>query len=320
MTEELTPQRLPPWFKVKLNPSERFTGIRRLVKDEGLHTVCQEARCPNLHECWGTHGTASFMILGDVCTRRCRFCAVGTGLPGALDPLEPLRVAASVLKMGLKHAHVTMVNRDDLADGGASVMAATVRAIRVRVPDCSVEVLTSDFMGSREAIAAVVASRPDVVSHNVETVRRLTPRVRSRSRYERSLDFLRISHELDPSAVVKSSLMLGLGETRDEVLETLDDLRAADTDIVNLGQYLQPTRTNIPVQRYWTPEEFADLREEALRRGFLHCESGPMVRSSYHAGEQYDSFRRNLERIRALRGAGGTSAAAAGAGTRGAAG
>ena len=309
--EPTTQQRLPPWFKVKLNPSESFVGIRRLVKDEGLHTVCQEARCPNLHECWGTHGTASFMILGDICTRRCRFCAVGTGLPRALDPLEPLRLAASVLKMGLSHAHITMVNRDDLADGGASVMAATVRAIRARVPGCSVEVLTSDFMGSREAIASVVESRPDIVSHNVETVRRLTPRVRSRSSYARSLEFLRISHELDPSAVVKSSIMLGLGETREEILETFDDLRAVDTDIVNLGQYLQPTRTNIPVQKYWTPDEFADLREEALKRGFLHCESGPMVRSSYHAGEQYDSFRRNLERIRAARagaaGVGGAS-------------
>lgn len=302
MKEEPAAQRLPPWFKVKLNPSESFVGIRKLVKDEGLHTVCQEARCPNLHECWGTHGTASFMILGDICTRRCRFCAVGTGLPRALDALEPLRVAASVLKMKLSHAHITMVNRDDLADGGASVMAATVRAIRARVPGCSVEVLTSDFMGSREAIGAVVESHPDIVSHNVETVRRLTPRVRSRSSYERSLEFLRIAHELDASAVVKSSIMLGLGETREEILETFDDLRAADTDVVNLGQYLQPTRTNIPVQRYWTPEEFAELREQALQRGFLHCESGPMVRSSYHAGEQYDSFRRNLDRIRALRG------------------
>jgi lipoic acid synthetase len=297
------PERKPPWFKVKLNTSPSYVGIKKLVRNEGLHTVCEEARCPNLHECWGTHGTASFMILGDTCTRRCRFCAVGTGLPGAVDPLEPMKVAASVMKMGLTHAHITMVNRDDLPDGGASVMAATVRAIRARAPGCSVEVLTSDFLGSREAIAAVVESRPDIVSHNVETVRRLTPRVRSRSTYERSLSFLRIARELDPGAVVKSSIMLGLGETRDEVLETLDDLRAADADIVNLGQYLQPTHTHIPVQKYWTPEEFADFRTEALARGFLHCESGPMVRSSYHAGEQYDSFRRNLERIRAARGA-----------------
>jgi lipoic acid synthetase len=294
--------RKPPWFKIRLNTSESYVGIKRLVRTEGLHTVCEEARCPNLHECWGTHGTASFMILGDVCTRRCRFCAVGTGLPGAVDMLEPMRVGASVMKMGLKHAHVTMVNRDDLPDGGASVMAATVRAIRARATGCTVEVLTSDFMGSRDAIAVVVESAPDIVSHNVETVRRLTPRVRSRSLYDRSLEFLRIARELDPASVVKSSIMLGLGETREEVLETLDDLRAADTDIVNIGQYLQPTRTNIPVQKYWTPDEFAELRETALQKGFLHCEAGPMVRSSYHAGEQYESFRQSFERIRALRG------------------
>ncbi|MGA2378030.1 MAG: lipoyl synthase [Spirochaetia bacterium] len=301
--------RKPPWFKIRLNTSESYIGIKKLVRTEGLHTVCEEARCPNLHECWGTHGTASFMILGDVCTRRCRFCAVGTGLPLAADLLEPMRVAASVMKMGLKHAHVTMVNRDDLPDGGASVMAATVRAIRVRAPGCSVEVLTSDFMGSREAIEKVVASAPDIVSHNVETVRRLTPRVRSRSSYDRSLEFLRIARELDQRAVVKSSIMLGLGETREEVLETLDDLRAADADIVNIGQYLQPARTNIPVQKYWTPDEFAELREAALQKGFLHCEAGPLVRSSYHAGEQYDSFRQNFERIKAMRGAAGAAAA-----------
>jgi lipoyl synthase len=295
--------RKPPWFKIKLNTSESYVGIKKLVRAEGLHTVCEEARCPNLHECWGTHGTASFMILGDVCTRRCRFCAVGTGLPGAVDVLEPMRVAASVMKMGLKHAHVTMVNRDDLPDGGASVMAATVRAIRVRAPGCSVEVLTSDFMGSREAIGLVVESAPDIVSHNVETVRRLTPRVRSRSLYDRSLEFLRIARALDPASVVKSSIMLGLGETREEVLETLDDLRSAGADIVNIGQYLQPTKTNIPVQKYWTPREFAELREAALEKGFLHCESGPMVRSSYHAGEQYDSFKENFQRIKALRAA-----------------
>jgi lipoic acid synthetase len=305
MSEAPITGRKPPWFKIKLNTSESYVGIKRLVRTEGLHTVCEEARCPNLHECWGTHGTASFMILGDICTRRCRFCAVGTGLPLAVDILEPMRVAASVMKMGLKHAHVTMVNRDDLPDGGASAMAATVRAIRARAPSCSVEVLTSDFMGLRESIGILVASAPDIVSHNVETVRRLTPRVRSRSSYDRSLEFLRIARELDRGAVVKSSIMLGLGETREEVLQTLDDLRAADADIVNIGQYLQPTRTNIPVQKYWTPDEFAELREAALQKGFLHCEAGPLVRSSYHAGEQYDNFRQNLERIRSMHGATG---------------
>jgi lipoic acid synthetase len=198
-----------------------------------------------------------------------------------------------------------MVNRDDLPDGGAGAMAATVRAIRARAPGCSVEVLTSDFMGSRESIGLVVASAPDIVSHNVETVRRLTPRVRSRSSYDRSLEFLRIARELDRGTVVKSSIMLGLGETRDEVLQTLDDLRAADADIVNIGQYLQPTKTNIPVQKYWSPDEFAELRDAAFQRGFLHCEAGPLVRSSYHAGEQYDNFRQNLDRIRALRSATG---------------
>jgi len=296
-----TPQRLPPWLKIKLNTTESYTTIKNLVHSEGLHTVCEEARCPNLHECWGTHGTASFMILGDTCTRRCRFCAVGTGLPSAVDPLEPLRVAASVMRMKLTHAHVTMVNRDDIADGGASVMAATVRAIHARVPGCSVEILTSDFMGSEESIRAVVESKPDIVSHNLETVRRLTPRVRSRSLYDRSLEFLRVARRIDPAAVVKSSIMLGLGETRDEVLETLDDLREADVDIVNVGQYLQPTRNNIPVQKYWTPEEFAGIKEAAMDKGFLYCEAGPFVRSSYHAGAQYDGFRQHLEMIRAQR-------------------
>jgi len=273
------------------------------VKTEGLHTVCEEARCPNLHHCWATHGTASFMVLGDTCTRRCRFCAVATGLPGAVDMLEPMKVAASVLRMGLKHAHVTMVNRDDLPDGGASIVAATVRAIRARVPECSVEVLTSDFMGSRDAISTVVESAPEIVSHNVETVRRLTPRVRSRSEYDRSLSFLRIARELDPRGMTKSSIMLGLGETRDEVLETLDDLRGVGVDIVNIGQYLQPTRNNIPVQRYWTPEEFAALKDEAMARGFLYCESGPLVRSSYHAGEQLQGVRDHLAVLRQARAA-----------------
>jgi lipoic acid synthetase len=294
-------ERLPPWFKIRLNTSESYANVRNLVQAEGLHTVCQEARCPNLHECWGTHGTASFMILGDTCTRRCRFCAVGTGLPDAVDVLEPMKVAASVLRMGLRHAHVTMVNRDDLPDGGANVMAATVRAIHARVPDCTVEVLTSDFLGSRSAIAAVVESRPEIVSHNVETVRRLTPRVRSRSLYERSLSFLRIARELDPAGITKSSIMLGLGETRDEVLETMDDLREVGVDVINIGQYLQPTRNNIPVQRYWTPEEFASLRDAALQKGFLHCESGPLVRSSYHAAEQLDGFREHLRDLKARR-------------------
>jgi lipoyl synthase len=297
------PQRKPQWLKIKLNTTESYAAVKSLVRAEGLHTVCEEARCPNLHECWGAHRTASFMILGDTCTRRCRFCAVSTGLPGEVDRLEPLRVAAAVLRMGLKHAHVTMVNRDDLPDGGASMMAATIRAIRARTPECSVEVLTSDFMGSREAIATVMESAPDIMSHNVETVRRMTPLVRSRSSYDRSLSFLRTARELDGESVIKSSIMLGLGETRDEVRATLDDLRAAGVDIVNIGQYLQPTRNNLAVQRYWHPDEFAALRDLAMEKGFLYCEAGPLVRSSYHAGEQYEGFREHLARVRAARGA-----------------
>jgi lipoic acid synthetase len=297
------PQRKPQWLKIRLNTTESYATVKNLVRTEGLHTVCEEARCPNLHECWGTHRTASFMILGDTCTRRCRFCAVSTGLPGEVDRLEPLRVAAAVLRMGLKHAHVTMVNRDDLPDGGAEMVAATIRAIRARTPECTVEVLTSDFMGSREAVAAVMESAPDIMSHNVETVRRLTPLVRSRSSYDRSLSFLRMAREMDGASVIKSSIMLGLGETRDEVLATLDDLRRSGVDIVNIGQYLQPTRNNLAVQRYWHPDEFAALRDIAVEKGFLYCEAGPLVRSSYHAGEQYQGFREHLARIRAARGA-----------------
>ncbi len=303
MSAPEVPQRKPQWLKIKLNTTESYAAVKNLVRAEGLHTVCEEARCPNLHECWGAHRTASFMILGDTCTRRCRFCAVSTGLPGEVDRLEPLRVAAAVLRMGLKHAHVTMVNRDDLPDGGASMMAATIRAIRARTPECSVEVLTSDFMGSREAIAAVMESAPDIMSHNVETVRRMTPLVRSRSSYDRSLSFLRTAREINGESVIKSSIMLGLGETRDEVLATLDDLRAAGVDIVNIGQYLQPTRNNLAVQRYWHPDEFAALRDVAMEKGFLYCEAGPLVRSSYHAGEQYEGFRGHLARVRAARGA-----------------
>ena len=299
--ESSAPLRKPEWLKIRLETTESYVAVKKEVRTQELHTVCEEARCPNLHECWGTHRTASFMILGDSCTRRCRFCAVGTGLPGEVDRLEPLRVAAAVSRMGLKHAHVTMVDRDDLADGGAAMMAATVRAIRARIPACSVEILTSDFMGSREAIRAVVESGADIVSHNLETVRRLTPLVRSRSSYDRSLEFLRVAKDLDPSGVTKSSIMLGLGETPEEVVSALDDLRAARVDMVNIGQYLQPTRNNLPVARYWHPDEFARLREVAMGKGFLYCEAGPLVRSSYHAGEQYEGFRERLARIREAR-------------------
>ena len=285
------PGRKPPWLKIRLNTTDSYLYLKKLMRAEGLHTVCEEARCPNLQECWGTHRTASFMILGDICTRRCRFCAVKTGLPLAVDRLEPLRVASSVHRMGLSHVHITMVNRDDLQDGGASVMADTVREVRARSPNCTIEVLTSDFMGDPQAIRVVVESKPEIVSHNIETVRRLTPRVRSRSSYDRSLEFLRLAREIDSSRIVKSSIMVGLGETRDEILEAMDDLRFRGVDMINIGQYLQPTVNHVPVSRYWTPQEFVELRTAALERGFIHCEAGPFVRSSYHADSQYRSFR-----------------------------
>ncbi|HTP60396.1 MAG TPA: lipoyl synthase [Spirochaetia bacterium] len=298
MSDQTTQHRKPEWLKIRLNTTDNYHFLKKLMRAEALHTVCEEARCPNLQECWGTLRTASFMILGDTCTRRCRFCAVNTGLPGAVDTLEPLRVAAAVEHLGLKHVHVTMVNRDDLNDGGASIMAATVRSIRWKAPQCSVEVLTSDFMGSEDAIRAVVESDPDIISHNVETVRRLTPRVRSRSSYERSLDFLRIARKLAPDMVTKSSIMLGLGETAEEVEETLSDLRGCDVNVVNIGQYLQPTRNHIPVRRYWTPQEFQRFKEMAAKRGFLYCEAGPFVRSSYHADAQFQGFQQHMARLR----------------------
>lgn len=280
----------PDWFKIRINTNENYRNLKRLVQTEGLHTVCQEASCPNIHECWGTHKTAAFMILGDTCTRRCRFCDVKTGKPGPVDPMEPYKVARSVERMGLTHAFVTMVNRDDLDDGGASVLAETVEAIHRLNPDCSVEVLSSDLMGNRTSIGTLVASKPEIVGHNIETVRRLTPKIRSRSEYDRSLAFLAIAREIDPVTVTKSSMMLGLGETRDEVLEAMDDLRERGVDMINIGQYLQPQSVNAPVERYWSPDEFEDLKQQALQRGFTHCESGPLVRSSYHAGEQYEAF------------------------------
>jgi len=232
------------------------------------------------------------MILGEICTRSCRFCSVETGHPTPVDPDEPARIAHAVAEMQLKHAVITMVNRDDLPDGGASVLAETVRAIHAAAPKSSVEVLASDLMGNAQSIAVVAASKPEILSHNLETVRRLTPQIRSRSTYERSLNFLETACKLDPDAAVKSSLMLGLGETRDEVLEAMDDLLAVGVRILNIGQYLQPTKQNAPVEKYWTPEEFAELRERALEKGFDHCESGPLVRSSYHADDQYEHYRK----------------------------
>ena len=286
--------RKPAWLKVQLNTTENYKYLKQLMRDERLNTVCEEARCPNIHECWGDHRTATFMILGDTCTRRCRFCSVKTGLPRVLDREEPQRVAESTAKMGLKHVVITMVNRDDLADGGAGIMAETVTSIRATSPGCTIEVLSSDLMGREESIRILAASKPDILSHNVETVRRLTPFIRSRSTYERSLEFLRLSKQIDPAAVTKSSIMLGLGETKEEVIEVMDDLLAVGVTMMNIGQYLQPSRNHIPVERYWEPAEFDELKGIAQSKGFDLCEAGPLVRSSYHAGEQYEAYRRRV--------------------------
>jgi lipoic acid synthetase len=285
--ENPRPGRRPEWLKIHLNTGDNFRELKKLMRGNTLHTVCEEARCPNIYECWANR-TATFMILGNICTRACRFCAVTSGLPTELDLEEPGRVAESVEHMGLRHVVVTSVARDDLADGGASIFAATIRAIRERVPLCSVEVLIPDFMGNWDALQVVMDSEPDILNHNIETVRRLSDKVRSKAKYDRSLELLRRAKEMKPHIPTKSSIMIGVGETWEEILQTMDDLRAVDCDIMTIGQYLQPTRKHLPVSRYWTPEEFAALKEEGMKRGFKHVESGPLVRSSYHAHEQVE--------------------------------
>lgn len=281
--------RKPEWLKIKLNTNENYTGLKKMMRENNLHTVCEEARCPNIHECWAERKTATFMILGDVCTRACRFCAVKTGLPNELDLKEPERVAESVRLMGLKHAVITAVARDDLKDGGSGVYAETVRAVRRENPFCTVEVLPSDMMGKYENLKTLMDARPDILNHNIETVERLTPRVRARAKYARSLEFLRRAKEMQPDIPTKSSLMVGLGETKEEIIQTMDDLRANDVDIMTIGQYLQPSKKHLKVQKYYHPDEFAELKEIAMTKGFSHCESGPMVRSSYHADEQVNA-------------------------------
>ncbi|WP_343047584.1 lipoyl synthase [Anoxybacillus ayderensis] len=285
--------RKPEWLKIKLNTNEHYTGLKKMMREKQLHTVCEEARCPNIHECWAVRRTATFMILGDVCTRACRFCAVKTGLPTELDWQEPERVAESVRLMNLKHAVVTAVARDDLKDGGAAVFAETVRAIRRKNPLTTIEVLPSDMGGVYENLKTLMDARPDILNHNIETVRRLTPRVRARATYERSLEFLRRAKEMQPDIPTKSSLMVGLGETKEEILEAMDDLRAVGVNILTIGQYLQPTKKHLKVEKYYHPHEFMELKEIALAKGFSHCESGPLVRSSYHADEQVQSAKAN---------------------------
>lgn len=281
--------RKPDWLKIKLNTNDEYRGLKKMMREKNLHTVCEEARCPNIHECWGERRTATFMILGDICTRACRFCAVKTGLPNELDLQEPERVADSVVLMNLKHVVITVVARDDLKDGGASVLAETVRAIRRKSPQTSVEVLPSDMGGIEANLQILMDAKPDILNHNIETVRSLTKRVRARATYDRSLEFLRRSKEMQPEIPTKSSLMIGLGETEEEIIEVMDDLRANNVDIMTIGQYLQPTKKHIAVKKYYSPLEFGKLRKIAMQKGFSHCEAGPLVRSSYHADEQVNA-------------------------------
>ena len=278
-------ERKPEWFKVPFPAGERFSRIGALLRENALHTVCEEARCPNIGECFNS-GTATFMILGDTCTRACGFCAVTSGRPGALDPLEPYHLARAVETLGLDYVVITSVNRDDLPDGGASVFAACIRAIRHRTPQCEVEVLIPDFEGNWDAVATVVEAGPVVLNHNVETVPRLYPRVRPKGRYERTLQLHREVGRIDRSMPVKSGFMVGLGETVEEVEEVMEDLRDHGVELLTAGQYLRPSLNHLPVERYWHPDEYERIRKTGARLGFRHVEAGPLVRSSYHAGAQ----------------------------------
>lgn len=280
----IIPERRPEWLRVRAPKGENYDNLKQLMRSKELHTVCEEARCPNIGECWG-HKTATFMILGRVCTRSCGFCAVETGRPIGLDWEEPKRVAEAVQKMGLRHTVVTSVNRDELKDGGAAIFAATIRWIRRLNPDCKVEVLTPDFKGVYDALKIVIDARPDVFNHNVETIPRLYKRVRPQAIYKRSLQVLKWAKEMNPAAPTKSGFMLGLGETWDEIIEVMHDMRAHDVDILTIGQYLRPSFQHLPIQRYVPLEEFAALKVEGKKMGFRHVESGPFVRSSYHAHE-----------------------------------
>ncbi len=279
-------ERKPPWLKVRLATGPNVTGLRDLMRSRSLHTVCEEAMCPNLGECWEQR-EATFLILGSRCTRRCGFCDVMTAKPDPVDEGEPDRIAEATLAMGLRYVVLTGVARDDLTDGGARIWARTIEAIREAIPGCRVEVLPSDFKGGERDIATVIGAGPDVFAHNLETVRRLHPRIRPAFGYERSLEVLRIAKRIRADQITKSNLILGMGERPDEVLPALRDLRAAACDLVTMGQYLQPTSLHLPVDRWVTPEEFSEHASAGTAIGIAHVEAGPLVRSSYHAGEQF---------------------------------
>ena len=279
------PARKPSWLKVKAPGGPTYLALQRMMRDLDLHTVCEEAQCPNIGECW-EHKAATFMILGDVCTRNCAYCAVAHGTPKQLDEQEPARLAEAVARMALRHVVITSVDRDDLPNGGAEMFAASIREIRARLPQTSIEVLIPDFKGSLEALQIVVDARPDILNHNLETIERLYRIARPGGRYPRALELLRRAKALDPAGATKSGIMCGLGEEWDELVAAMGDLRAQGVDILTLGQYLRPSADHLPIARWYTPDEFAELKRIGVALGFRHVESGPLVRSSYHAWEQ----------------------------------
>ena len=294
---EPLPERKPSWLKVRAPGGANYVRLKHLMQDLNLHTVCEEAHCPNVGECW-EHGTATFMILGDVCTRNCGYCAVAHGRPPVYDIEEPERVAAAVAEMNLRHTVITSVDRDDLPDFGAHIFAETIRRIHERLPECSVEVLVPDFQGTESSIRAVLEARPEIYNHNTETVPRLYKRARPGGRYERVLGIFDFAKRAAPEIPTKSGIILGLGETIPEVLAVMRDLRGVGVDILTLGQYLRPSNDHLPLDRYYTPEEFRTLREEGMAMGFGHVEAGPLVRSSYHAWEQVQSFKPQASGLR----------------------
>jgi lipoic acid synthetase len=279
-------QQRPDWLKVRLPSSESYFHLKSLMRGKTLHTVCEEARCPNVAECWG-QGTATFMILGDICTRACRFCAVKTGMPTVTDLEEPKRVAEAVATMGLRHAVITSVNRDDLQDGGARIFAETILSVRRQNPETSIEVLIPDFKGSRESLKTVLDANPEILAHNIETVPELYKKVRPGANFRQSVELVRRSREIAPGTFTKTGIMVGLGETREQIAQVMKELvDDADVDIFTIGQYLQPTKQHHPVLRFYHPDEFEDLARIGMKLGFRHVESGPLVRSSYHAASQ----------------------------------
>ncbi len=280
--------RLPEWLKVRAPGSPRYIELKALMRGQQLHTVCEEAHCPNIGECWN-RGTATFMILGDICTRRCHYCAVTTGRPTGIDLQEPARLAETVQTMGLRYCVITSVNRDDLPDGGAFIFASCIKRVRDLNPNCRIEVLIPDFAGSWPALQKVLDARPDVLNHNIESTNRIFPRVRPKGNYQRSLELLAKSKELAPGMVTKSGIIVGMGETTDEVVDTMRDLRGVDCDLLTIGQYLRPSDKHLAIDRFYTPAEFEELRIIGQELGFAHVASGPLVRSSYHADEQHDA-------------------------------